>query len=253
MTAGRVTGRRSSVPLAATGIVLAGGRSSRFGGDKLAAPLDGVPILERTVGAVAAACREVIVVLSPDAPVPSLPAQLHARVRVARDPEPFGGPLAATRAGLAGAWNPRAVVVGGDMPWLAPAVLELLLARLASVAGGTGADSDGTGAGVDGPGGASVAVASDRRGATPAAAALEHAGRLEQLPFALDVAAGVAAADRLLASGERRMTALLRELGAVPITEAEWRPLDRDAGSLRDVDRRADLDPGAGGSDAPPL
>jgi molybdopterin-guanine dinucleotide biosynthesis protein A len=42
------------MPLLRNGIVLAGGRSTRFGSDKLAASLDGVPLVRRAVDALAA-------------------------------------------------------------------------------------------------------------------------------------------------------------------------------------------------------
>ena len=46
-------------------IVLAGGASSRFGSDKLAAPLDGRPLLHHALDAVAAVADHVIVVVGP--------------------------------------------------------------------------------------------------------------------------------------------------------------------------------------------
>ena len=53
-------------------IVLAGGRSSRFGADKLAASMDGRPLLQHAIDAVARVADEVIVVLAAGArrPIP---------------------------------------------------------------------------------------------------------------------------------------------------------------------------------------
>ena len=67
----------------ATGIVLAGGRSERFGSDKMAALYHGVPLLHHAVLRVSEVTREVIVVLAPDAPIPAFPPGVA--VRTVRD------------------------------------------------------------------------------------------------------------------------------------------------------------------------
>lgn len=200
-----------------TGIVLAGGRSIRFGGDKLGALVDGRSLLERSIDAIAAVCGEVVVVVAPDGgrvpPGPSFRA-----VRFVADPEPFGGPLVGTAAGLGAATGEIALVAGGDMPWLEPAVLRLLVAAL------------------------------DVPGAHRAAAVLEGAagGRdgapgVERFPFALRTAEARLAAGRLVGAGERRMRMLLRDLDPVRIPEERWRLLDPEARTTRDVDRPEDL------------
>lgn len=204
---------------AISGIVLAGGRSSRFGRDKLAEPIDAEPLLWRPIRALASICVEVVVVLAPDVPEPALPVRLAAPIRFARDPEPFGGPLVGLRAGLAAAAIAAsesatpvaaiALVVGGDQPALVPAVLVELARR---------------------------ARANGR------AAALEDAsGRRRPLPCALGVTPGLAAAERLLDTGERRPRALLAALDVEDIPFADWGRLDPDGGTLRDVDEPADL------------
>ena len=110
-----------------TGIVLAGGRSLRFGGDKLAIAIEGRPLLHHAIGGVAAVASEILVVVAPGAE-PALPADLAVPIRLVHDPEAFGGPLIGLGAALAAA-HPLAVVVGGDMPRLVPAVLVRLLRR----------------------------------------------------------------------------------------------------------------------------
>lgn len=202
-----------------SGIILAGGRSSRFGRDKLAQPIDGEPLLWRPIRALASICAEVVVVLAPDLPEPALPAGLTAPIRFARDPEQFGGPLVGLLAGLAAVGTIAgdagasvasiALIVGGDQPALMPAVLAELARR---------------------------ARANGR------AAALEDAsGRRRPLPCALGVTPGLAAAGRLLSAGERRPRALLAALDVEDIPFAEWAQLDPEGGSLRDVDEPADL------------
>jgi len=51
--------------------------------------------------------------------------------------------------------------------------------------------------------------------------------------------------ERLLAAGERRMRALIRDLDPLGVPEERWRALDPDGRTFRDVDRPGDL-PGPG-------
>jgi molybdopterin-guanine dinucleotide biosynthesis protein A len=198
---------------AASGLVLAGGRSSRFGRNKLAEPLGGRPLLAHAVAAVGSVAREVIVLLPPVGDPPALPRSVGAEripVRIARDPEPYGGPLVALLAGLERTREPFALVAAGDMPGLAGPVLAALLRAL-------DASDD-----VD-------------------AAVLAFRGRRQPLPAALRVGAATTAARRLLGEGERSILALLRGLRTRELAEGEWRALDPTAATLRDVDVPGDL------------
>ena len=195
----------AAVP-AVSGIVLAGGRSARFGRDKLAEPVGDTPLLHRAIDAVAAVAAEVIVVAPPDS-APSIPDG----VRLVHDSAPYEGPLAGCLTGLTAAREPLVLVAGGDMPFLEPAVLELLVRTLA-------------------------ASATD-------AVLLEHRGRRQQLPFALRTGAGTDLATRLLAQGERRLGSIAEHLTVRVLLEGEWRPLDPEARTLRDVDEPDDLPP----------
>ncbi len=187
-----------------TAIVLAGGRSSRFGRDKLAESLDGRALLDHSIAVVSTLAREVIVVARPrDEP------RVAQGVIVVHDPSAFEGPLVGLMAGLRGTTNPIAVAVGGDMPTLVPSVLEVLVARL------------------DDP--------------SVDAAVLEGDGRVQPLPVALRTAPARAAAARLVAGGERRLGALIETLTTSVVDEATWRNLDPDGRTLRDVDTPADL------------
>ena len=185
-------------------VVLAGGRSSRFGRDKLAEPVDGRPMLERAIEAVRAVAPAVVVVTSPGA-TPPLPDGID----VARDATAFEGPLAGLATGL-GHLDPaieRVVVVGGDMPTLMPAVLGSMLERLERREAVVLADEDGP----------------------------------RPLPVAVRRSPGQAAAVRLLDAGERRLRSLLEELDVEVIAPATWRAIDPAGDTLRDVDVPADL------------
>jgi molybdenum cofactor guanylyltransferase len=194
----------TAVP-AVSAIVLAGGRSRRFGRDKLAEPLGAGTLLDRAVAATAEVAGDVVVLGRP-APAG---ADVTA-VRYVADPSPFEGPLAALAAGLDAVREPIALVVGGDMPALRPDVLVALVRALAAAEGYD-------------------------------AAALRYRSRLEQLPLALRVGAATPALRRLVDAGERRLGAALDVLRVRELDEAAWRPLDPTAATLRDVDEPDDL------------
>jgi molybdopterin-guanine dinucleotide biosynthesis protein A len=184
-------------------IVLAGGRSSRFGRDKLAEPLDGRPLLHHAIAAVRVLTDEIVVVAAPESE-PALPEG----VRLVHDDRPFEGPLVALGVGLAASPVDRVIVVAGDMPFLAPAVLRRLLAAITVEA---------------------------------TAAILEVDGPRAILPFALAVGPASLAVQRLVSAGGRRLGALLDVLDIRVVPAALWRPDDPDGRTLRDVDSPDDL------------
>jgi molybdopterin-guanine dinucleotide biosynthesis protein A len=116
-------------PRSVVGLVLAGGRSSRFGeADKLRSELRGRPLFHHAVLAAASSCDEVIVVVAQDATLePLLPTEAKVPVRVVRDVLVDAGPLAGLVAGLEAARSELVLVVGGDQPDLTPALLHLLI------------------------------------------------------------------------------------------------------------------------------
>jgi molybdopterin-guanine dinucleotide biosynthesis protein A len=205
---------RGEAPPAASGIVLAGGRSSRFGSDKLAAPLaDGRALLDAAVAGVGAIATDVVVVLAPgDERTMAGAGAGGTAVRIARDAERFGGPLVGLLAGLEVVDEPLALVAGGDMPRLRVDVLALMIRTLATADAAFGA------------------------------VVLERRGRLEPLPAALRVGLATAVARGLVADGERSLRSLFERLPTRAIDEAAWRPLDPDGATLLDVDEAADLD-----------
>lgn len=97
----------------ASGVILAGGASSRMGRDKLSLTVDGIPLVRRVENALSTHCDELLVAGVAE----RLPAIPQARpvpdLRPGRQ-----GPLAGIEAGLAAARNPRVFVVAGDLPLL---------------------------------------------------------------------------------------------------------------------------------------
>ena len=122
-----------------SGVVLAGGRSTRFGRDKLAEPVGDGTLLDRAIAALGGLCADIAVVIGADAAEPLIHTRPPATVRVVRDPEPDRGPVLGLATGLEAAPNPVVVVAGGDMPSLVPEVLRLLAAEVAAGRGGRGA------------------------------------------------------------------------------------------------------------------
>ena len=119
----------AAAPPAVTGIILAGGRSSRMGRDKASLDLAGRTLLQRTVTALAGAVDEIVIVHAPGQALPVVDAPCP--VRLASDPIEGEGPLLGMATGLEAAGAPIVIVVGVDMPFLQPALLRLLAARVA--------------------------------------------------------------------------------------------------------------------------
>jgi molybdopterin-guanine dinucleotide biosynthesis protein A len=121
-------------------VVLAGGRSRRWGGvDKTAASLAGRPVLERVVDGVRAAFGvDVALVVVGPGDHPAVGAVAPHTVRWVLEDPPGGGPVAGLAAGLAALPDGVRVVgvLAGDVPFGGPA-----LRRLADALVG-GADAD---------------------------------------------------------------------------------------------------------------
>jgi molybdopterin-guanine dinucleotide biosynthesis protein A len=199
----------ASVPQAArvSAIVLAGGRSSRFGSDKLATDLDGMPLLHHALKAAASACDELVVVAGRAGLSVPLPVATASATRVVSDIADHPGPLVAIGSGARAAVARRLLVVGGDMPSLQPAVLARLVAWPAPHQG----------------------------------ACLVLAGAPQPLPLAVERDACVAAIASLVAAGRRSLRDLVASLDIERVPETEWRSIDPDALSLRDVDVPGDV------------
>jgi molybdopterin-guanine dinucleotide biosynthesis protein A len=187
--------------------VLAGGRSERFGRDKLVEGYRGRPLLHHPVSRLLEVCDRVVVVLAPDAEEPPMPA--GAAVAFARDAVAEEGPLRGLAAGLEAANAEWVVLAGGDMPDLQPAVLlEMLRA--------------GVETGI-------VAVS------------LADGGKERPLPCVLRTVPAAEAVDSLLESGRRSLRDLLASVASVVIDEPTWTALDPERRTLIDVDEPTDL------------
>lgn len=115
----------------ATGIVLAGGDSTRFGdAEKALADLDGEPLVARVVGAVREATgRPPVVAVRRDDQCRRLSGPLDG-ARFACDAPGFEGPLAGVVGALEAVETPWTFVCGCDMPLLSASAVAWLLARV---------------------------------------------------------------------------------------------------------------------------
>ena len=120
-------------------LLLAGGRSTRFGpDDKALATLGGKPLCRHSPDRCAAVTTRTVVNCRPDqqAALEGAFAAHPNRVVVAVDSEPDAGPLAGMATGFRAAESEYALVLACDMPFVPPALVEGLFDR---AAGGQGA------------------------------------------------------------------------------------------------------------------
>lgn len=113
-----------------SGIVVAGGGSTRFaGGDKATASLDGAPMIRRVVADLAPVVDDLVV--NCRAPQRDALAEALAgyEFRFAEDPVHHRGPLAGVRAGLRAAAGEYAAIVACDMPFVPAGFLAFLFER----------------------------------------------------------------------------------------------------------------------------
>ena len=113
-----------------TAIVLCGGRSSRMGRDKASIEFEGVTLLQRTVTAAAEVASEVVLVRAPGQVLPSVSASCP--IVTVEDAVAGEGPLYGMATGLAAAHGAHCLLLGVDMPFLQPALLQLLVEMLRS-------------------------------------------------------------------------------------------------------------------------
>jgi molybdopterin-guanine dinucleotide biosynthesis protein A len=189
-------------------VVLAGGAATRFGGDKLAARIDGDTVLGRALVTAREAAEAIVVVLGPSDPDPGLPG-----VVVARDEVAHRGPLAGLVTGLAALPGTGVVLVlAGDMPRVVPEVLALLVETIH-----------------EDPGLAAVNL---------------EAEPVATLPMAIRPAIVLPAARALLAADRRSLRAVFDSVRFATVPVARWREVDVRGETLRDIDVPADLEPG---------
>lgn len=188
-----------------TGIVLAGGRSSRFGQDKSSALFRGVPLLQIVASTLAEVCSELIVVRALGSAGAGI--ELPVQLQVVGDRREGLGPLEGMRAGLEAASTAMAAVVATDLPLLRASLIHYLAAEM----------------------GAHEAV-------VPFVG-----GRLQPLVAVYRVEAALAAAVAALDDGERAMAAALDRLDVLQMEEIALEGVDPGLLSFRNANTPGEL------------
>ncbi|GAB4519348.1 MAG: molybdenum cofactor guanylyltransferase [Haliangiales bacterium] len=193
-------------------VILCGGRARRLGGRvKALIEVAGETVLARQRAVLAPQVSALA--LSANDPAPFASTGLP----VIADATPDQGPLAGVAAALAWSPAPFVLIVAGDMPYLSPALIALLLA--ARVPAGEVGDS----AAID--------------------AVVPYIGGLPEPLLALYSRSCLAAAERRLAAGRRKTSGLVTDEGLRirTIGEAALRAVDPDLKSFTNLNTVSDL------------
>lgn len=109
-----------------TSIILAGGRSLRFGRSKALEIIDGKSLVRWVVDRLTPLSREIIIVTAQGDCFASLVANIPLPSKIIADIYPGKGPLGGIYTGLAVLASSRAIIVGCDMPFLDVAFLDYM-------------------------------------------------------------------------------------------------------------------------------
>lgn len=116
------------------GVIVAGGRSTRFGEqDKAVADLAGTPVVCRVADRLGQVVDELVVNCRPDqrGAIEEALRTVDPVPTVAEDPEPDRGPMAGLVTGLRAVDSEYAAAVACDMPFVDPGFLDYLFERAA--------------------------------------------------------------------------------------------------------------------------
>lgn len=207
-----------------TGIVLAGGRSTRMGRDKAWVEVAGRPMIAWVLEAVQAVAQYTMIVSRRSGHLQSL------GVPVVEDRYPARGPLTGVHAGLKAAPTELCLVVACDLPLVQPALLSLLAASC-------------------GPAHAAVPYVMPR--AVPSARPLGSFGSSREAGLqplcAAYRRACLAPLEKLLAGGGSvPAVVLVSVVKARIIGPEEWRVMDPHGRSFYNVNRPEDVTAAAG-------
>jgi molybdopterin-guanine dinucleotide biosynthesis protein A len=112
--------------LQASGIILAGGFSSRFGQDKGLLQLGGRPLVKHVLDSLQTVVDEIIVVVSLRAQAEKYAKVVSSGCKVLVDSTGLHGPLAGTLTGFEAASGEYSLLLPCDTPFVSPDVLSLL-------------------------------------------------------------------------------------------------------------------------------
>jgi CTP:molybdopterin cytidylyltransferase MocA len=111
-------------------IVPAAGKAERFGGGKLTADVGGEPLLNRTLRALLdGGVGHIIVVLAPNASLPTVTLLNDERVVRVVNPDPSRGMFSSIQIGLMSAEGDPILVLPADMPFVQAATVRAVAAE----------------------------------------------------------------------------------------------------------------------------
>ena len=187
-----------------TAAILAGGRSTRMGVDKILLDIQGELLIRRVLDAVTQTCARIAVVTNRpgDLAVLGLPLE----VSVLSDEIAYQGPLGGLATALAWTQDEWVLAVAADIPWIEPAVVRALWAAR---------------------GQAAVVVPVTDHGPEPLLA-LYHRRCLPVVNAAL-------------AAGRLKLRAILEELPVVRVPAEALRQIDANLASFENINTPEDL------------
>ena len=188
-------------------VILAGGKSTRFGSDKASALLAGRPLIEWVLTAALECCDSVVVVKARGQSLPALDVG-RSHVEVVEDFIDARGPLAGLVAGLRAIDRPLAFATSCDVPLLRPRLISALAHMV------------------------------DRYDAVVP----EVDGQLQPLVAAYRRSTCLPAFERALSNGRLRLTDALRHLDVRVVAEGEVAIFDPELRSFMNANERAVLD-----------
>lgn len=109
-------------------IILAGGNSSRFGGEKAFYPFRGKALIGHVYERVSGVCGDVVVVVRDKSEIKRYESLLDCKA--VADLEAGRGPLMGMYSGLLSVRGEESLIVGTDMPFLDPGLMDFLFNSL---------------------------------------------------------------------------------------------------------------------------
>lgn len=188
--------------IAASAVVLAGGRSSRMGTEKAALRFGDSTLLGRIVAELATVFDDIVIVASPHGEVALHP---ESPVTLIRDEREYEGPAGALARGLAAARHDSAFGCACDLPMLSARVASAMVSML---------------------GGYDAVIA-------------EVGGNLQPLHAAYRRRCA-AAFDAMIARGVKRLRAIAGEVRVRTLAEDEARAIDPDLASFANINTPED-------------
>jgi molybdopterin-guanine dinucleotide biosynthesis protein A len=181
-------------------VVLCGGRSLRFGGEKGLARFRGIPLVERVLARMDEVSADVwISTHRPD-------LYEHLGRPMVADVWPDCGPLGGIHAALSVARNPVLAVVSCDMPFASPDLFRFLCTRLGNL--------DGV-----------IPFRSTSHAPPGLAGGRPSRGALCEPLHAVYARSCLLASEAALARGDRRVVSFFPQVRVAWVSEEEWLPL----------------------------